>query len=113
MVQADVRKNRRESCTLEILLEYLKDIDFNPLLELCLEIIESEIEAVDIRGGSACVLNGEYALALMRAIGQRLRSVDLQDTSFGKEFLRYILVFIMRLFEKNSNYICLLCIVVE
>ncbi|KAJ0010546.1 hypothetical protein Pint_33754 [Pistacia integerrima] len=88
LFKADVRKARRESCTLEILLEYLKDIDFNPLLEVCLEISESEIEAVDIRGGSACVLSGEYALALMRAIGQKLRSVDLQDTSFEKEFLR-------------------------
>ncbi|XP_054786816.1 protein DWD HYPERSENSITIVE TO UV-B 1 isoform X2 [Prosopis cineraria] len=50
----------------------------------------SEIEAVDLRNESTSELNGEYALSLMRAINQKLRVVDLQDLSFGKDFLRDI-----------------------
>ncbi|KAK2664932.1 hypothetical protein Ddye_003506 [Dipteronia dyeriana] len=86
--KADVKKSHHEPCTLEIVLEYLKDIDFHPLLELCLEIGSSEIEAVDIRCGSSCVVEGEYALTLMHAVNQKLGIVDLQYFSFGKDFLR-------------------------
>ncbi|KAJ4716189.1 DNA damage-binding protein 2 [Melia azedarach] len=88
--KADARKSQHEPCTLEIILEYLKDIDFQPLLEVCMEIGESEIEAVNIRSGSSCMLNGEYALLLMNTIDQKLRVVDLQDSSFGKDFIRDI-----------------------
>lgn len=72
------------------MLEYLKDVDFHPLLELFSEIGLSEIEAVDIRCGSSCVLDGEYVLMLMNSISlsQKLGAVDLQDFSFGKDFLR-------------------------
>ncbi|XP_020532423.1 uncharacterized protein LOC105650742 isoform X2 [Jatropha curcas] len=48
----------------------------------------SEIEAIDIHNGSSRVLNGEYALSLMRAFNQKLRVVDLQDSLYGKDFLR-------------------------
>lgn len=74
-------------------MDHLKDIDFHPLLEVCVDITTSEVEAVDIRNESSCVLNGEYALSFMRAINQKLRVVDLQDLPFGKNFLRYIMVF--------------------
>lgn len=75
-------------------MDHLKDAEFPPLLELCMELDASEVEAVDIRNESLHVLNGKYALSLMRAINQKLRFVDLQDLSFGKDFLRYGRVFV-------------------
>ncbi|CAN0927087.1 Protein DWD HYPERSENSITIVE TO UV-B 1 [Linum grandiflorum] len=62
-------------------------MDFQPLLDISTAIEASDIEAVDIHNGSSCPLNVEYALALMRAFNQKLRSVDLQDSSNGKDDL--------------------------
>lgn len=80
-------------------MDHLKDIDFHPLLDTFMELDASEIKAVDVRNESSCVFNGECALSLMRAINQKLRRVDLQDLSFGKEFLRYILVLVCIVFK--------------
>ncbi|GLU09131.1 hypothetical protein SLE2022_260060 [Rubroshorea leprosula] len=88
LYQAQVKKSRCELCSIEILLDQLNDMNFHPLLEVCNKIGESEIEAVDVCNGSSCALAGENALALMQAIKERLRVVDLQDVSFGKDFLR-------------------------
>ncbi|KAK8700183.1 hypothetical protein V6N13_018586 [Hibiscus sabdariffa] len=88
LFKADVKRSRNEVCILEILLDHVKDIDFHPVLEVTTRISESEIEAVDVLNESSCALNGEYALLLIRSIGQKLRIVDLQDLSFGKDFLR-------------------------
>ena len=87
-VQAEVKRSCNELCSLEISLDHLKDVEFPPLLDLCMELDASEVEAVDIRNESLHVLNGKYALLLMRAINQKLRVVDLQDLAFGKDFLR-------------------------
>lgn len=101
-MQAEVKKSNQEPCILEILIDDLKDIDFAPLFEICMNIDTSEIEAVDVRNESPCVLSGEYALPLMRAIKQKLRVVELQDVSFAKDFVRYIMVLVMDyLFCKN------------
>ncbi|KAF2320979.1 hypothetical protein GH714_032380 [Hevea brasiliensis] len=86
--KAEVKKSFKELCNLEIFLDQLNDIDFPPLLDVCLSIDTSEIEAVDIHDGSSRVLNGDYALSLMRAFNQKLRVVDLQDSLYGKDFLR-------------------------
>lgn len=86
--KAEVKKSCNELCSLEIILDHLKDIDVPPLLDVCATIETSEIEAVDIRNGPSCSLNGECALSLMRAFNQKLRAVDLQDSPFGKDFLR-------------------------
>ncbi|KAE8672812.1 hypothetical protein F3Y22_tig00111834pilonHSYRG00174 [Hibiscus syriacus] len=88
LFKADVKRSHHEVCIMEVLLDHVKDIDFHPLLEVTTRISESEIEAVDVLNESSCALNGEYALLLMRSIGQKLRIVDLQDLSFGKDFLR-------------------------
>ncbi|KAE8008068.1 hypothetical protein FH972_004615 [Carpinus fangiana] len=88
LFKAEVKKSRHEPCSLEIFLDHLKDIDFHPLLDTFMELDASEIQAVDVRNESSCVFNGECALSLMRTINQKLRRVDLQDLSFGKEFLR-------------------------
>lgn len=88
LFQADVRKSQHEPCTIEISLDLLKDIDFHPLLEVCTRIGDSEIEAVDVRSESFSAVTGENALSLMQAINLRLREVDLQGRSFGKDFLR-------------------------
>ncbi|KAF5727277.1 hypothetical protein HS088_TW22G00967 [Tripterygium wilfordii] len=85
--KVEVKKSKHELCSMDIFLEDLKDIDFLPLLDVCFEIDTSEIEAVDVRNGLSCVLNGEYALSLMRALRQKLRVVDLQDLPLGKDFL--------------------------
>ncbi|KAG4398007.1 hypothetical protein GLYMA_10G259600v4 [Glycine max] len=89
LFKAEVKKSNHELCSLEILIDDLKDADIAPLFDLCMNFDASEIEAVDVRNESSCVLNGEYALSLMRAINQKLRVVHLQDPSFGKDFLRF------------------------
>ncbi|KAL7236482.1 hypothetical protein ACSBR1_019722 [Camellia fascicularis] len=86
--KAEVKKARRQLCSLVFSLDCLKDADFPPLLDIFMEIDTSEINAVDIFHDSSCDLNGEYVLLLLRAINQKLRVVDLRDLSFGKEFLR-------------------------
>lgn len=78
-------------CSLVLFLDDLKDVDFHPLLDMFMEIDASEIDAVDILHKSSCFLNGEYVLSLLRAINQKLRVVDLQDMSFGKDFLLYVM----------------------
>ncbi|KAK7343506.1 hypothetical protein VNO77_12292 [Canavalia gladiata] len=90
LFKAEVKKSSQVLCSLEILIDDLKEFDIAPLLDLCMNLDASEIEAVDVRNESSCVLNGESALSLMRAINQKLRVVDLQDLSFGKDFLRDI-----------------------
>ncbi|KAM5549515.1 hypothetical protein ABKV19_000770 [Rosa sericea] len=87
-LSAEVKKSCNELCSLEISLDHLKDAEFPPLLDLCMELDASEVEAVDIRNESLHVLNGKYVLLLMRAINQKLRVVDLQDLALGKDFLR-------------------------
>ncbi|RVW49862.1 hypothetical protein CK203_105859 [Vitis vinifera] len=95
LFKAKVKRNNHEPCSMVVFLDRVKDIDFYPLLDLLMEIDASEIDAVDIFNESSCVLNGEYALSLMRAINQKLRIVDLQDLSLGKDFLRYVVMFFM------------------
>ncbi|KAM7482443.1 hypothetical protein LguiB_007026 [Lonicera macranthoides] len=87
LFKAEGKKARNEVCSLVLFLDDLKDVDFHPLLDVFMEIDASEIDAVDILQKSSCFLNGEYVLSLLRAINQKLRVVDLQDMSFGKDFL--------------------------
>lgn len=113
IVQAEVKKSHQELCILEILIDDLKDIDFSPLLDICMNLDTSEIEAVDVRNESSCVLNGEYVLSLMRAINQKLRVVKLKDVSFGKDFVRYIMVLVMDYLCKNEVFFyCLITFIV-
>ncbi|KAL2324253.1 hypothetical protein Fmac_023311 [Flemingia macrophylla] len=90
LLKAEFKKSNNELCCLDILIDDLKDIDIAPLLDLCMNLDTSEIEVVDVCNESSCVLNGEHALSLMRAINRKLRVVHLQDLSFGKDFLRDI-----------------------
>lgn len=101
-MQAELKKSCQELCSLEIFINDIKDIDFQPLLDVCMNLDTSEIEAVDLRNESSSELNGEYTLSLMRAINQKLRVVDLQDLSFGKDFLRYIMVLVMDYLSIND-----------
>lgn len=90
LFKAKVKKARHEVCSLVIFLDDLKDVDFNPVKNLLMEIDESEIDAVDILHRSSCFMNVEYVLLLLHAVSQKLRVVDLQDMSFGKYLLRDI-----------------------
>ncbi|BFG41980.1 hypothetical protein CerSpe_282540 [Prunus speciosa] len=88
LFKAKIKKTCHELCSLEISLDHLKETDFPPLLDLCMDLDASEIEAVDIHNESLYALDGNYALLLMHAVNQKLRVVDLHDLSFGKDFLR-------------------------
>ena len=91
-MQAEIIKSCQEICCLEIFIDDMKDVDIPPLLDVCLALNTSEIEAVDLCNESTSELNGGHALSLMRAIDQKLRVVDLKDLSFVKDFLWYIMV---------------------
>lgn len=86
-------------------MDDLKDIDFAPLIDVCMNLDTSEIEVVDVRNETPCVLNGEYALSLMHAINQKLRVVELLDVSFGKDFLRYITVLFIVIFVEMKYFL--------
>ncbi|PKI71658.1 uncharacterized protein LOC116203566 isoform X1 [Punica granatum] len=88
LFKADAKRAHNGTCNLEIVLDQFKDIDFLPLLNVLMDVDESLIESVDIRNESSCMLSGEYALSLMRAVNKKLRNVDIDDFSFGRIFLR-------------------------
>eukprot|EP00268_Persea_americana_P045975 TRINITY_DN4714_c0_g1_i2.p1 TRINITY_DN4714_c0_g1~~TRINITY_DN4714_c0_g1_i2.p1 ORF type:complete len:924 (-),score=163.06 TRINITY_DN4714_c0_g1_i2:262-2976(-) len=91
--KAKLQKSHQELCCLEIFLDHLKDADFPLLLDIFAAIISSEIDAVDILHEShlheshSVLFNGESVVSLIRAVGQKLRIVDLQDLPLGKDFL--------------------------
>lgn len=72
-------------------MDDVKDIDFNPLVRLLMEIDESEINGVDILQRSSCFMCVENVLFLLHLIRKKLRVVDLLDMSFGKKFLLYVI----------------------
>ncbi|KAL3538826.1 hypothetical protein ACH5RR_002192 [Cinchona calisaya] len=87
LFKAKAKKMRHEVINLVVLLDDLRDVDFQPLLDLLAEIDDSEIDAVDVINRSSCVMSGECLLLLLRVSHKKLRVVDLQDILFGKEFL--------------------------
>ena len=90
-VQAKVKKSHHEVCNLVICMDDVKDVDFNPLVRLLMEIDESEINGVDIIQRSSCFMSAENVLFLLHIIRKKLRVVDLLDMSFGKKFLLYVI----------------------
>lgn len=87
MMQAEIKKSNNEESTFVIFLDDLKSIDFHPLYNIFLQIDLSEIDTVDILQKSSCSLDADSVLLLLHAINQKLRIVDLQDRTFGKDFL--------------------------
>ncbi|KAK9106857.1 hypothetical protein Syun_022868 [Stephania yunnanensis] len=73
------------------------DVDVPPLIKTFSLMGSYEIDAIDIINESPCVLKRENVMSLMRAAIHKLRVVDINDSSFGKDFLRdsrwYVLVF--------------------
>ncbi|KAK9106087.1 hypothetical protein Scep_022931 [Stephania cephalantha] len=64
------------------------DVDVPPLIETFSLMGSYEIDAIDIINESPCVLKRENVMSLMRAANQKLRVVDINDSYFGKDFLR-------------------------
>ncbi|KAK1395108.1 LRRcap domain-containing protein [Heracleum sosnowskyi] len=87
LFKAKVEKAHHEDCNLVIYMDDVKDVDFNPLVRLLMEIDESEINGVDILQRSSCFMSVEHVLFLLHIIRKKLRVVDLLDMSFGKKFL--------------------------
>ncbi|KAL4555834.1 hypothetical protein LXL04_038463 [Taraxacum kok-saghyz] len=87
LFKAEVKKSNNEESIFLIYLDDFKSIDFHPLYNLFLQIDLSEIDSVDILQKSSCSLDGDSVLLLLHAINQKLRVVDLQDRTFGKDFL--------------------------
>ncbi|KAL5561336.1 hypothetical protein UlMin_031083 [Ulmus minor] len=86
--EAETSKENDELCYIHIYLDHLKDIDFEPLLDICMQLDDSVIDVVDMTNDSPLWLKDEYALALMRAIDKKLRAADFRNCLFGKNFLR-------------------------
>lgn len=85
--KAQVKKAQHEASTFVLFLDDLKSVDVHPLFDVFMKIEASEIDAVDILQRSSCSLDGDYVLLLLHALNQKLRVVELQDRSFGKDFL--------------------------
>lgn len=88
--KAESQKSFHRRRTLMIVLDYLKDADFLPLIDVINAMCSSDIDAVDIINDSPCILNEDQVLSLMCAVNQKLCTVSLQDLPFTKRFLRYL-----------------------
>ncbi|XP_052197515.1 protein DWD HYPERSENSITIVE TO UV-B 1-like isoform X2 [Diospyros lotus] len=86
--EAKIQKALHQKHNMVILLDCLRDADFPALVEACLAIDSSDIDAVDIIQKSHCILNKENVLSLMHTINSRLRIIELQDMSLVGDFLR-------------------------
>ncbi|KAK9167161.1 hypothetical protein Scep_002352 [Stephania cephalantha] len=85
---AKLQKSCFERSILQVLLDLLMDVDVPPLIETFSLMGSYEIDSIDIINESPCVLKRENVMSLMRAANQKLRVVDINDSSFGKDFLR-------------------------
>ncbi|VFQ78276.1 unnamed protein product [Cuscuta campestris] len=85
--KAKLKKAPHEPSALVILLDDIKDVDFHPLLDLLMDIDDSDIDAVDIINRFSCAFSGHHVISCLRAVRRKLRVVDLQDLLFGKDFL--------------------------
>lgn len=70
-----------------VLMDDLKDVDFDPLLDMLKEVDVSEIDAVDMVNKASCGLSVENVSPLLHAVNKKLRLVDIRDISFGRDFL--------------------------
>ncbi|CAL9149048.1 unnamed protein product [Musa hybrid cultivar] len=85
------QKAHFEQCHLEILIDHLTSSDIPPLIDTLSEISLSDINAVDLyQKSSNVLLDGESLLLLLSAVNQKLRVVDLINSSFWKDALRDI-----------------------
>ncbi|XP_008787136.2 uncharacterized protein LOC103705263 isoform X2 [Phoenix dactylifera] len=85
------QKSRAEECCLKIIIDQLKSSDFPPLIDVLSMSNLSEIDAVDVwQKSSYILLDGEYVLSLLRAVNQKLRMIDLVDSSSWKDVLHDI-----------------------
>ncbi|MQL98790.1 hypothetical protein Taro_031510, partial [Colocasia esculenta] len=85
--KAKLKKSRGEFCNLEITLNRLIHSDFPLLIEALSATKLYGLDAVDVHLESCGVLpNGEDVLALLTAVNERLRSVNL--STFWKDILR-------------------------
>ncbi|XP_024965415.1 uncharacterized protein LOC112505706 isoform X1 [Cynara cardunculus var. scolymus] len=85
--KAELKKSNNEESSFVIFLDDLKGVDFHPLYNVFVQIDLSEIDSVDILQKSSCSLDGDSVLLLLHAVNQKLRVVDLQDRTYGKDFL--------------------------
>lgn len=78
---------------MEILIDHLTSSDIPPLIDTLSEISLSDINAVDLyQKSSNVLLDGESLLLLLSAVNQKLRVVDLINSSFWKDALRYVIL---------------------
>ncbi|KAK1439956.1 hypothetical protein QVD17_05781 [Tagetes erecta] len=85
--KAEDKKANNEESSFVIFLDDLIGADFHPLYNVLIQIDISEIDSVDILQKSKCSLEGDSVLLLLHAVNQKLRVVDIQDRTFGKDFL--------------------------
>ncbi|PRQ48126.1 putative transcription factor WD40-like family [Rosa chinensis] len=86
--QAKVQSSQNEKCSITISLDQLKDADILPLKDVLMSSDSSHILAVDLFLEFHSDLGTESVVDLMNGLNAKLRVVDLQDLSLGKEFLR-------------------------
>ena len=92
IIQVKIYKPGNEKYSIAVSLDQINGADISPLLDVLMASESSDIDAVDILQESHSSLSEEHLMALMRAVGFKLRGVDLQEMSLTKELLRSVLV---------------------
>lgn len=83
-------------------LDDLEDDDLSPLVDFFQEVHSFNIDAVDILCRLPCVLNQELVLALMHAVGSKLRAACLQDILLKEDIAWYVSMLILDCFSWYS-----------
>lgn len=94
--KADLQKSQSKQCTVAIVLDQLRDVDFAPLFDLILEAKHSEIDAVDIHLETQCTLGEKQIMSLIHAADQKLNAIHLLDLTSTGDLLR-------SLFQEGSD----------
>ncbi|CAI9111324.1 OLC1v1011526C1 [Oldenlandia corymbosa var. corymbosa] len=84
LLKAVEHGNKYQKCTIEVCLDQLEDHDLSPLMDI---LLDDHCHGIDILCESSCSLNPESILSLMNKANSKLRVVDLQNASLGKDIL--------------------------
>lgn len=74
-----------------LILDEIPETDIEPLVETLSAVERSDLDAVDVvYSNRISNLSWPLLVQVMRAVGSKLRKVDLRESTFGREAVRYV-----------------------
>lgn len=89
--QVRTQRNKKEKQTLLLVLDEIQDSDIEPIIETLSAVERSHLDAVDVvYSNRRSNLSWPLLVQVMRAAGSKLRKLDLRESAFGREAVRYV-----------------------